>query len=82
MDGHPGPQGLDRIPPTGRLTVNQGNQYVLAFLLTEESLGGHALGAFNSDRRLHHVHRFVGVHVAFVSLMQKAGFHLRAALGE
>jgi hypothetical protein len=21
MDGHPGPQGLDRIPPTGRLTV-------------------------------------------------------------
>jgi excisionase family DNA binding protein len=23
MDGHQGPQGLNRIPPTGRLTVNQ-----------------------------------------------------------
>jgi hypothetical protein len=26
MDGHPGPQGLDRIPLTGRLTVNQAHQ--------------------------------------------------------
>jgi hypothetical protein len=23
MDGHQGPQGLNRIPPTGRLTVTQ-----------------------------------------------------------
>ena len=37
MDGHPGPQGLDRIPPTGRLTVNTPLTWGGGFRSSEQS---------------------------------------------